>query len=47
MMIIMEGITLPIKTINIEGVTALSISLHDVPPSESARKVIAASAIHC
>ena len=48
MMMIMEGITsLTKKVINIEGVTALSISSHDVPQSESACKVIADSAIHC
>jgi hypothetical protein len=47
MMVIMEDITsLTKKAINIEGLTVLSISSHDVPQSESACKVIAASAIH-
>ena len=47
MMVIMEDITsLTKKAINIEGLTVLSISSHDVPQSESACKVIAAYAIH-
>jgi hypothetical protein len=47
MMVIMKDITsLTNKAINIEGLTVLSISSHDVPQSESACKVIAASAIH-